>query len=157
MQLLSQSPAYETSADLATGTSGVASSQVKTFTSGEGAAEQLVMEKLGVHGWGRWQYFRNSFSQKWGNEDTVPLQPRSQTTFLSALKLLEFPEGKPPSLFLTNEGTLELAWEDASGSPIQIEFGTNQTELYFESRGIEQSIPNASLPAFLECHIGDKC
>ena len=35
---------------------------------GDAAREELVADKLGVHGWKRWQYFRQFYSGRWGDE-----------------------------------------------------------------------------------------
>ena len=44
-----------------------------------------------------------------------------------------------PSVFLTDEGGLELAWEDAMGSPVQVDFNPRGFEFYREATGEEWS------------------
>lgn len=116
---------------------------------GELAREQLIVEKLGVNGWGRWQYFRSFFSGAWGSRGQRPFSPRSQDMLFRALEQIEFPEGSRPSLFLTDEGHCELAWRDAEGGKIQIEFGPREFEVYLENERVEETHPNAELAAVL--------
>jgi hypothetical protein len=101
------------------------------------AREKLVARKLGVHGWKRWQYIRQHFSGRCGDEGQCPVSPRSQESLLKALESLDFPSVAKPSLFLTDDGHFELAWRDTEGRSIQIEFGPNEFELFVEGTGIE--------------------
>lgn len=112
---------------------------------GDTAREQLVARKLGVHGWKRWQYFRQCFSGRWGDEGQCPVSPRSQDSLLKALESLEFPPTAKPSLFLTDDGYFELAWRDAEGHSIQMEFGPTEFELFMEGSGIEETHPNSRI------------
>ncbi len=112
---------------------------------GDVAREQLVARKLGVHGWKRWQYFRQHFSGRWGDEGQCPVSPRSQQSLLKALESLEFPSEVKPSLFLTDDGHFELAWRDAEGKSVQMEFGPTEFELFIETAGIEETHPNSLL------------
>ena len=45
-----------------------------------------------------------------------------------------------PSVFMTDEGFLQLVWEDSNGHTIELEFTNNGIEYYFESSGKEGSI-----------------
>lgn len=111
--------------------------------------DSLILAKLGKNAWGRWQYFRQCFSGRWGERGQKPLSPRSQEVFFSALASLELPDHAKPSLFLTDEGNLELAWRDAEGRAIQIEFGPAESEIYVESESFEVVVPNRDLPGLL--------
>ena len=112
---------------------------------GDVAKEKLVACKLGVHGWKRWQHFRQHFSGRWGDEGQCPVSPRSQESLLKALESLEFPSSAKPSLFLTDDGHFELAWRDAEGHSVQMEFGPAEFELFVEASGIEETHPNSQL------------
>lgn len=136
--------------DLLTNTTEDSSdSRVYIRQPGDLAREQLIAEKLGVNGWGRWQYFRNFFSGAWGDRGQRPFSPRSQDMLFRALERIEFPDAVRPSLFLTDEGHCELAWRDDEGGAIQLGFGPREFEVYLESAGIEETHPNADLETVL--------
>jgi hypothetical protein len=107
--------------------------------------KELITRKLGVNGWKRWQYFRQHFSGRWGDEGQGPVSPRSQQSLLKALESLQFPPAVKPSLFLTDDGHFELAWRDAEGKSVQMEFGPTEFELFIEASGIEETHPNSLL------------
>lgn len=112
---------------------------------GDAKKEKLVAQKLGMHGWKRWQYFRQHFSGKWGDEGQNPVSPRSQESLLKALEYLEFPAGAKPSLFLTDDGHFELAWRDTENKSVQMEFGPTEFEVFMEATGIEETHLNSLL------------
>lgn len=143
--------AYQFAPDLISGTFD-ASDRVVESQPGEAQSERLVHERLGVHVWGRWQYFRQCFSGPWGDGGKRPLSPRAQDAFLGSLSQLNLRHANP-SLFLTDEGHLELFWRDERGSPIQIEFGPNESEVYVASDGIEETVPNEALNGFIGEHL----
>ena len=115
---------------------------------GENDLDELLVSKLGVRGWGRLHYFRSLYSEPWGEERKgKPLSPRAVEAFFRFLELIEFStQGKAPSLFLTDEGHLELCWEDSQGGAIQIEFGPRDSEIYLESAGLEETMSNERIP-----------
>lgn len=145
MNLVAQSESYRTSSHFHSGTGDSAPGPIRPFEPGEAAREQLIIQKLGKNGWGRWQYFRQCFSGGWGERGQKPLSPKSQEAFFSTLHALQFPHGAKPSLFLTDDGHLELAWRDAGGKAIQIEFGPAESEIYLESEAFEATVPNREL------------
>lgn len=113
---------------------------------GDAANERLVARKLGVNGFKRWQYFRQHFSDRWGDEGQAPVSPRSQEALLKALSMLDFPVSAKPSLFLTDDGFFELAWHDAQGRSVQIEFGSSHFEIFVEGANVEETHPNCKIP-----------
>jgi hypothetical protein len=64
---------------------------------------------------------------------------------LKALESLDFPPAVKPSLFLTDDGHFELAWRDAEGKSVQLEFGPTEFELFMETSGIEKTHPNSQI------------
>ena len=116
---------------------------------GEAGKERLVAGKLGANGWKRWQYFLKNFSGRWGDEGQLPVSPRSQESMLKALEILVFPPAAQPSLFLTDNGYFEVAWNDGQGRAIQIEFGPNEFELFVEAEGIEGTYPNSEMASVI--------
>ena len=123
---------------------------------GDMAREQLVARKLGVNGWKRWQYFRQHFSGRWGDEGQCPVSPRSQQSLLRALESLHFSSEVKPSLFLTDDGHFELAWRDEAGKSVQMEFGPTEFELFMEESGIEETHPNGLLGEVIAKHFSAK-
>ena len=69
--------------------------------------------------------------------------------FLRFLKDVTFPEGIRPSIFLTKNGHIELCWEDSEGDAIQFEFGPKESEVYIESKDIEETIDNTKLADYI--------
>ena len=120
---------------------------------GDAANERLVARKLGVNGFKRWQYFRQHFSGRWGDEGQLPVSPRSQESFIKALQILEFAPEAKPSLFLTDDGHFELVWKDAEGHSVQVEFGPNSFEIYLEGAGLEETYSNGALVEVLTRYI----
>lgn len=137
-----------------TETEAVGSSRLTTFEPGDAANEQLILEKLGTIGWGRLQYFRTCFSAGWGEGNKNPLSPRSLEMFGKALRIIQFPENVKPSIFLTDDGFLELAWRDSRGNAIQFEFRSRDFEIYIEARGVEAIFPNDELENVIRSNLG---
>ncbi len=140
---------YQTASWMSFGTEESASPSHRIAAPGEAAREALIARKLGISGWGRWQYFRQCYSGQWGDEGQLPVSPRSQEMLFKALEILNFPDGLRPSLFLTDEGHFELAWRDLAGKSVQLEFGTKSFELFVEASGIEETHPNSRLDEIL--------
>ena len=107
----------------------------------EMAQDDLVIRKLGVKAWGRLDYFRRFYSQAWGDRGTGgPLSPRAVQglrRFLEACGDCLSSLQRKPSLFLTDDGLLELCWEDLSGKAIQLVFRPTEVEYFIEQRHVE--------------------
>lgn len=123
-------------------------SRIRISDPGESEHDSLLLAKLGEKGWGRIQYFKQVFSAPWGNGEGRPLSPRSLASFFDFLSAVQIPEGKTPSIFLTNSGHLELCWEDSGNKAVQLEFGPQETDIYIERNEQEFSIPNGELKEF---------
>ena len=94
----------------------------------EAKRDDLVLSKLGAKAWGRLHEFRNHYMHMrgWGEGQGEPLSPRSLEGFYCFLEEAQFPEERKPSLFLTDQGFLELCWEDASGKAMHAEFTSGE-------------------------------
>jgi hypothetical protein len=147
---------YRTASSLSTFTEDSAAPLHRIAAPGDIEREALIARKLGVHGWGRWQYFRQCFSSEWGDKGQLPLSPRSQEAMLSALEVLEFPPGSKPSLFLTDNGYFELAWNDPEGRAVQMEFGPNEFEVFVEATGVEETHPNSRIQEIVRQFLSPK-
>jgi hypothetical protein len=144
---------YQTASWLSSPTEDSAKPSHRIAEPGDAAREALIARKLGVNGWGRWQYFRQCFSGKWGDESQSPVSPRSQDAMFKALEILDFPPESKPSLFLTDEGHFELAWQDPKGRSIQIEFGPSEFEIFVEGSGIEETHPNNKIGEVIAAYL----
>jgi len=114
---------------------------MRRVASSEGEREELLLSKLGAKGWGRLHYFRHYYSAGWGGGSGKPLSPRALETFYRFLESARFPQGSVPSLFLTDEGCIEVCWEDADGKAVQVEFNPGEIEFYIEAQQLEDSVP----------------
>jgi hypothetical protein len=105
--------------------------------------DDLLLKKLGVKGWGRVQHFLRFYSECWGHErEGQPVSPRSLASLLKFLEAVDFGADWKPRVYLTDDGHFELAWEDADGKSVQVEFTSqNGVEYYLESQDIEGSTP----------------
>jgi hypothetical protein len=107
----------------------------------EGEREELLLSKLGAKGWGRLHHFRDYYSAGWGEGSGKPLSPRALETFYRFLESARFPEGSVPSVFLTDDGCIEVCWEDSVGKAVQLEFRPAEIEFYIEAQQLENSVP----------------
>lgn len=115
----------------------------------EWATEELLLRKLGAKGWVRVHHFRNYYQAGWGEGQASPLSPRALEAFLRFLSEFEFPKDRSkPSVFLTDQGGIELAWEDAAGAAVQVAFGREEAEFFRAATGDELVMPLNRLPEF---------
>ncbi len=116
-------------------------SGVRAAAPSEGEREELLLSKLGPKGWGRLHHFRHYYSAGWGDGSGRPLSPRALETFYRFLESARFPEGSMPSVFLTDEGCVEVCWEDLDRKAVQVEFRSTEIEFYVEAQQLEDSVP----------------
>ena len=110
------------------------------------AEEQALLTKLGARGWGRIQHFRNHYNQPWGEHQSAPVSARAVDALARFVAGAAFPAGIVPSVFLTDQGGLELCWEDTLGAARQIEFKPDGIEYYIAATGEEGSAGWDRLP-----------
>lgn len=112
----------------------------------EAEREELLLRKLGARGWGRLHHFRRYYSQGWGDDGKGgPLSPRALEAFQRFLEAHPGWDKRFPSLFLTDQGHLELCWEDAAGKAVQVEFTPTGAEYYLEATEEEGAVPHSGL------------
>lgn len=104
------------------------------------AVEQSLLAKLGARGWGRIHHFRNHYNQSWGERRGEPLSPRALDGLTRFVTAAAFPVGSQPSVFLTDQGSLELCWEDAQGTARQVEFKVNSIDYFVAATGEEATV-----------------
>jgi hypothetical protein len=108
----------------------------------EAEREELLFSKLGPKGWVRLHHFRHYYSAGWGDGSGKPLSPRALEMFYRFIETAVFNGETKPSIFLTDQGFIELCWEDRSGKAVQLEFRPAEIEFYIESQDSEGSVPN---------------
>jgi hypothetical protein len=96
----------------------------------ESSRDDLVLRKLGKRGWERLNLFRFSYQEGWGESSRPALSPRALEAFSRFIAEVNFPHDRQPSIFLTDEGGLELVWEDAAGQSVQVEFRSKGIKYY---------------------------
>ena len=106
---------------------------------------QLLLGRLGFQGWVRLHHFRHYYSAGWGDGSGKPLSPRALEMFYRFLEFAVFTGATKPSVFLTDQGCIELCWEDGSGKAVQLEFRPTEIEFYIESQNSEGSVPNSAV------------
>ena len=94
------------------------------------ARQASVLRKLGPKAWVRVSLFRNYFTAGWGENGRV-LSPRALDAFFRFVEGATFPAGnRSPTVFLTDQGGIELCWEDRNGNSVQVEFTGGGIEYY---------------------------
>ena len=111
--------------------------------------EQALLTKLGSRGWGRIHHFRNYYSQSWGEHQGGPVSARAIDALTRFVAGAIFPSGVRPSVFLTDQGGLELCWEDTQGAARQIEFKPDGIDYYVAATGEEGSAGWDRLPELI--------
>jgi hypothetical protein len=119
-----------------------------TAKSGEADREELLLKKLGTPGWGRLHHFRHYYQPGWGEGKGHQLSPRALEGFFRFLATAEFHTGKVPSIFLTDCGGLELAWEDANDKAVQVEFTSQGAEYCLAAKDSEGQVQVEALGQF---------
>lgn len=108
---------------------------------GEADREELLLRKLGPRGWGRFYQFRHFYGLGWGEGRGQALSPRAIEAFHKFLETVQFPAGSRPSIFLTDDGGLELSWENADGKALQAAFFPSRIEVYRAADDFELDLP----------------
>lgn len=104
------------------------------------SVEQSLLTKLGARGWGRIHHFRNHYNQPWGERRGEPMSPLALDGLTRFVTAATFPAGSQPSVFLTDQGSLELCWEDAQGAACQAEFKATGIEYFVAATGEEATV-----------------
>lgn len=131
------SESYRLSADL---TDSTRSRSLTWAVPGEADQDELILRTLGIRGWGRLHHFRMLYQVGWGDGGGKPASPRAVHAMVEFLKQSGVPEDITPSLFLTDRGGIELAWEEKGGTPVQVEFYRDGIEIYHEAKGLESEL-----------------
>ena len=116
-------------------------SSVRSTEPADSGRQAVLLHKLGEKAMVRVRRFRNCFASAWG-ENGKALSPRALDAFFRFVEGATFPEGnRSPSVFMTDEGGLELCWEDRNGKSVQVEFTAKAVEFYEGATEEEGSVP----------------
>src|SRR6266481_135926 len=113
---------------------------VRESLPGEAATDQLVLRKLGFKGLTRLRQFQTEYQGGWGQGKGKPLSPKAVRVLFHFLEASTFPDSFVPSIFLSETGSLGLAWEDRSGQSIEITISGNTIDYFTERDGKEESV-----------------
>lgn len=101
--------------------------------------QDMILQKLGQRGYGRMLAFTQFYTTGWG-EGNKQVSPRGLSAFLRFLKQVKFREGADPSVFLSDDGELQVAWSDPSGQAVQLLFGPKTIEVFHEAKRRDDSV-----------------
>lgn len=105
------------------------------------ALSQRANKVLGKSGAKRFEEFKE-YQTGWDSGAGRALSLRSVAVMESFLNQAQL-DIREPSLFFTRAGNLQLGWEGADGSPIELEFYPNKIEYYIGQLSIEGEVfPN---------------
>lgn len=102
--------------------------------------QDLLIKKLGDRGWGRMLLFTKYYTPNWGGGNKQ-VSPRAQAAMLRFLEHVTFRDGADPSVFLSNDGELQIAWNDSNGKAVQLLFGPNTIEVFHEAKHRDEPVP----------------
>jgi len=94
--------------------------------------------------------FVDEYHQGWGDGTGRALASQAYNALFIFLRHAPINRASKPSIFMTPEGGLELAWDDAQGRDIRVEFSPNDVRYYFSSTGSEGSVPLERVKEFAQ-------
>lgn len=101
--------------------------------------QDIILQKLGPRGYGRMLAFTQFYTTGWG-EGNKQVSPRGLSAFLRFLKQVTFRKGADPSVFLSDDGELQVAWNDESGQAVQLLFGPKTIDVFHEAKRRDDSV-----------------
>lgn len=102
-----------------------------------------AFDVLGQNGAARYEDFK-SYPDGWDNGVGARLSSRSTAVMETFFGVFSDFDTRP-SVFLTREGNLQLAWENSNGERIELEFYPDHIEYYIESREEEGEVEVSTL------------
>ena len=96
---------------------------------------------LRQNGMARMHRFLNDYQDGWGDGSGKALAREAYTGLFTFLRYAPINVGSRPSIFMTIDGGLELAWDDTAGNDIRVEFNATEVQYYFARSGREGRAP----------------
>ncbi len=110
----------------------------------------LVYAKLGDAAWQRFHDF-SRWPDGWAGPHSQAIAWGTYHNFGKFLAAARFLTSQPPpSLFVTDEGQLELTWEARDGSAINVTLSAEGADYFIESQGAEGHVPAEQLSRLAE-------
>ena len=113
---------------------------VRMSLPGEAKTDQLVLRKLGFRGLTRLRQFQTEYQGGWGEGKGKPLSPKAVRVLFHFLEASTFADSIVPSIFLSETGSIGLAWEDRKGNSIEVTISGNSIDYFTERDGKEESV-----------------
>lgn len=102
---------------------------------------RALIRRLGDNGMKRISSFRRHYSRPWGDcGQCTPFSEKSLERMYSFLAVMPAMD-KTPSVFLSDDGNLELCWRDPKGELVSLEFGGSEIEYFIEGLQEEGRVP----------------
>jgi hypothetical protein len=95
----------------------------------------LGLAVLGQKGMERLYSFATDYQDGWGDGSGRALNADAYKALFVFMKNAPINISSRPSIFLTEEGGLEVAWDDAEGNDVRVEFTPIGVEYYFAKTG----------------------
>jgi hypothetical protein len=114
---------------------------------------RLVYAKLGDAAWQRFHDF-SRWPDGWAGPNSRAITWGTYHNFGKFLAAARFATNRtPPSLFVTDDGLIELAWEARDGSAINVTLTPEGATYFIESQGEEARVTSEGLSQLAErCH-----
>ena len=98
---------------------------------------ELILAKLGQRAVDRMLQFKN-YDGSW------EIRPETQASFMKFLGRVTFRLSVDPSIFLSSDGELEIAWNDADKKAVQLVFSTEGILVFHEAVKREEMLPHSA-------------
>lgn len=77
-------------------------------------------------------------------DGSFEIRPETQAVFMRVLEQVTFRPSAAPSIFLSSEGELEIAWNDADRRAVQLVFSSEGILVFHEAVKREEMLPHSA-------------
>jgi hypothetical protein len=95
---------------------------------------------LGHKGMQRLYSFAAEYQDGWGDGSGKALNPEAYKALFIFMRYAPINVSSRPSIFMSEDGGLELAWDDANNNDVRVEFGPSRVAYWFSGTGNEGSV-----------------
>jgi hypothetical protein len=130
-----------TSADFETSASGVENPNILSWSEKQmpGDLPSLVYSVMGDNCFQRFADF-SRWPAGWDSGTGESVAWGTYENLAAFLTTVRFRTGRPPSLFLTNNGEFEIAWDARDGSEMTVTISPGGAHVYVDATGREEDI-----------------
>jgi len=97
----------------------------------------LLLDKLGQRALDRMLLFKKY-------DGSFEIKPETQVVFMQFLDQVNFRPTVDPSIFLSSDGELEIAWNDADKKGVQLVFSNEGILVFHEAVKREEMLPHSA-------------